>query len=438
MRTILHIDANAFYCACHAARDPSLRDQPICVGGRKLEDSSRVPIIVTASYEARAINKNIKAGMTVPEAQRLVPGLLVIEPNFDLYRRYSQAMFTIIREFTPLVEPISIDEAFADVTGCLRPFHSDAKTLAHALKEVMKKRLGITVSVGISTNKLLAKQASDLRKPDIVTTLYSHEVQAVLWPLPVGELYGCGKKSAAALQRLGIQTIGELAGADTERLRRSFGNSAVVYLKRASAGIDDSLVNPTSIRDVKSIGNSTTLPNDTRDRASLHRALLALCDQVGRRLRHSGYIGRTITVTVRDRFRKDIQRSRTLSHSIDFTEDIYKEVCALFKRHWNGELVRLLGVSISRLCKRPLSDDFYRARMEQLDLFDQTTTDTAPTREDLQRKRSLTLTLDSLRDRFGEQIILPARLIGEGAGAELLDKKSRGTSLEKDHLRLTD
>jgi DNA polymerase-4 len=412
-RYILHIDMNAFYCSVHAAEEPhKYAGKPTAVAGSV---ELRKGILVTSSYEARA--RGVRTGMTVRQAKALCPELLLIAPDFDLYRRYSRAFMKIAGNYTPLVEAVSIDECFLDVTGSGQ--FGTPLEIAEMIRRRVREELSLPCSIGVAPNKLLAKMASDMRKPDAVNVLRRRDVPALLWDKPCQTLYGIGPKTADKLRRLlNVRTIGELAATDVKLLREKFGVYGE-WMKRAAYGLDDSPVQPLSER-AKSIGHTTTLPADLTERHQYRRVLLNLADQTTRRLRKQGLMCNTVQIVIRDPAMKTITRASGLDAPTDAADVVYRMACRLMDEHWQeGDPVRLLGITLQNLSPKPDT-------AVQLDLFSY----------DLEPKRDkLVETVDRLRDKFGEDAILTAGMLGNDPSSLIRNKKIRGTSLEKDFLR---
>ena len=410
-RVVLHIDVNAFYCSVHEAAEPELyRGKPLAVAGSV---EARKGIVVTSSYPARA--KGVRTGMTVREALRLCPGLILLKPDFDLYRSYSMAFLRIVGDVSPLVEPVSIDECYVDITGS-KQFGTPVE-IAEELQRRIREELGLPCSIGVAPNKLLAKTASDMKKPNGLTVLRLRDVPTVLWPRPCVELYGIGAKTAAKLERLGIRTLGALAEADEAFLVAHFGANGR-WLKRAANGRDEAPV--TAEREqAKSVGHTVTLPEDVTEPAEAKRVLLNLADQVTRRLRRKSLIASTVQITIRRPDMKTITRAVTLPAPTDEAAVVHKAACALYDKHWpDRSPIRLLGVACQNLRERsevPL----------QLDLFEY---------EAQPKRAELTSVMDRIRDKFGENAILTAGMLGDDPSARIRNKKERGTSLQMDHL----
>ncbi|MDT3426912.1 DNA polymerase-4 [Paenibacillus forsythiae] len=410
-RVILHVDMNAFYCSVHEAENPeAYKGKPTAVAGSV---EMRRGIIVTCSYPAR--RRGISTGMQVQKALRVCPELIVIKPDFHLYRRYSAAFMQIAYSYTPMLEAVSIDECYLDITGS-RQFGTPPE-IAGAIQTRIMDELGLPCSIGIAPNKLLAKMASDFKKPSGISILRLRDVPRLLWHKPCGEMFGIGAKTADKLKKLGIGSIGQLAAADEGMLLDTFGVLGS-WLKRAANGIDDSPVNPQREQS-KSIGHTTTLPGDISGIAEARPVLLALSDQVARRLRRQKLVASGVQLTVRTPDMKTITRSRQLEIPTETAEDIYKTACALFRQHWDEEKpVRLLGVTLHGLT--PKEDSAI-----QLDLFDY---------ERQPKKESLNQVMDMLRNKFGENAVLTAGMLGDPHTGLLRNHKARGTSLQKDQL----
>ncbi|BDG61396.1 DNA polymerase Y family protein [Caldinitratiruptor microaerophilus] len=416
------LDANAFYASVAVAVEPSLRGRPVVVAG---DPHTRHGIVLSASYEARRLARGkVRAGMPLAQALRLLPrDVVVVPPDYRLYTDYSRRMFAIMRRFTPVVEVASIDEGWMDWTGCLHFHGGDPVRMALALKAAIRKELGILVSVGVAWSRVTAKMAAELEKPDGLTVLAPPDWPVRVWPLPVGELYGVGPRTVPKLEQMGIRTIGDLAGADPAVLRRRFGAFGE-YMRAAALGQDGGRVDPQAGDEVKSISHSLTLPADAGDWVEQKAVLLSLADQVGRRLRKSGLMGRTVTLTIRDGRFRTITRARTLPRPTDLTEEIYGAAARLLEAHWpDGRPVRLLGVGVSQLV--PAAEAY-----GQLTLFDE------PDR--VVRRRRADLAADALRDRFGEEAVMRGGQLLSRRGRRLLDKRAHGTSLQKDALRRHD
>jgi DNA polymerase-4 len=412
-RVILHIDMNAFYCSVHEAVEPDLyKGKATAVAGSV---ELRKGIIVTCSYPARA--KGIKTGMLVGQAQKLCPELIIIRPNFDLYREFSRRFMTIVYEYSPLLEAMSIDECYVDITGS-KQFGTPLE-IAGRIQNRIREELLLPCSIGVAPNKLLAKMASDMKKPNGISVLRKRDVPLLLWGRPCADLYGIGHKTAEKLKRLNIHTLGQLAAAQEKLLTEQFGVMGIA-LKHAANGQNDSPVQPEREQS-KSIGHTTTLPINFTERPDIHRVFLNLADQVGRRLRKQQLLAQTVQITIRDPDMRTITRAAKLQAPMDNREDIYRMACKLFDDHWSpGKPVRLLGITLQSLVDK-------NEAAVQLDLFDY---------QKQPGKERLNKALDALRDKFGESAILTAGMLGDDPSALIRNHKARGTSLQMDHLRL--
>lgn len=386
VRRIIHVDMNAFYASCHQAQNPDWRGKPLVVAG---DPERRRGIVLTASYEARRYG--VKTAMPVGQARRLCPQGIFIPPDHGLYLGYSRRILEVLFNYTPLVEPYSIDEAWLDVTGSER-LYGTAEDIGRAVQRRIREELGIPCSVGISVNKYLAKMASERLKPNGFTVLSPADIPRKIWPLPVDEMVGVGKKLAPRLREMGACTIGRLAAMPVSQLAARFGLIGET-LHRLAHGQDDSPVDPSSLNGTRSLGHSLTLPRDIDDPEDVARVLLALSEQVGRRLRQHGYLARTVTLTVRDHNFTTFSRSRTLFEATFLTETIYRTATDIYRCSCEPRRkIRLLGVSVSNL----LPDPGYR----QLCLFGRSE----------ERLVRLTMAADGLRNRYGETVLQRARL----------------------------
>lgn len=411
-RVILHVDMNAFYCSVHEAVEPNLyKDKPTAVAGSV---ELRRGIIVTSSYTAR--NQGVRTGMQVREALKLCSNLIIIAPDFDLYRDFSNRFMEIAYNYSPMIEAVSIDECYIDITGS--KLFGTPLEIASELQRRIREELNLPCSIGIAPNKLLAKMASDMKKPNGISVLRLRDVPKLLWPLLCGELFGIGRSTAEKLDKLNIRTLGQLAVADENMLREAFGTVGS-WLKLAANGIDNSPVNPVKEQS-KSIGHTTTLPKDFTNIHDIHKVFLNLADQVCRRLRRQKLVAQTIQITMRDPSMRTITRSHTLQAPTEHVDEVHLEACQLFDNHWPaGNPVRLLGITLQNLL--PKEDSAL-----QLDIFDY---GKQPSREKLNE------TMDRLRDKYGEHAVLTAGMLSDDPSALIRDHKRRGTSLQMDHLR---
>ena len=396
---ILHVDMDAFYASVEVRDDPSLRGKPVCVGG----SSDRRGVISAASYEARTFG--VHSAMPTAQALRLCPDLVLLPANFDKYTRESRRIMEIFQRYTPVVEPLSLDEAFLDVSGSERLF-GDAVTIGKAIKADILKETGLVASVGVAPSKFLAKLASDLDKPDGFRVIQPDEVRDVLDPLPVSKIFGVGPRNAKRLESLGVRTVADLANRTRIEVLREFGASGA-WIHDLANGIDTRRVSPHRVE--KSHGMERTFAEDIADREELRLILYEFCEEVSYDLRHRGLRGRTITLKARYASFKTLTRSKTVDVPVNEGKRIYTVARELLGRVPEGPL-RLLGVSISNL-----SD--VRAPV-QTGLFGSNDVD-PPTADGKNAKT--TEALDKLRRRFGKGTVVPASLLKRSS----LDKRER-------------
>jgi len=372
-RTIIHLDMNAFFASVEQQCNPALRDKPIAVVG-----SGSRTVVTTASYEARAFG--VKTGMNTYEARRQCPHIIFVVGNNRLYAETCEGFTSLCREFTPLVEVFSIDEVFMDVTGSLKLFGT-ARDIVREVKQQIKNKYGLTCSAGIAPNKLLAKLASDRKKPDGLVEILPQGVSGFLEGLPVQDLCGIGDKTRSKLGLLGITTCGQLGRADNNVLRRHFGVMGEM-LRNMGRGEDDSPVVPLEeTPDPKSIGHSHTLPSDITRRDLLDFHLLRLSEMVGRRARDGGFAGRTVCLTIRYKDFTTFTRRVSVQHPICETPEIFAAAKGILDGIRLEQAVRLVGVALSGLGAMP----------RQLPLFAKQT-----------KSRKLTRAMDEINTRFGD------------------------------------
>lgn len=353
-RIILHVDMNSFYASVEQSHRPELKGKAIAIAGNPKE---RRGIIVTSSYEARA--KGIYTTMNVGEAMRKCPELILLPPDFPKYRNASKAMFTILRSYTDLIEPVSIDEGYMDITDLSSERHP--LEIAQEIQMRIYSELDLPCSIGIAPNKFLAKTASDMKKPMGITILRKRDVPSKLWPLPVIEMHGVGESTAKKLASLNIQTIGELAHVEEYTIRQALGKNGIRLRARAN-GEDVRKVDPNSIYETKSVGNSTTLPIDETDIQVLEKTFEKICEKVAERLDAKKLCGSTLSIQIRDADWHNHSKSKTFQNPIYNKNVIYEEAIKLFHQSWDGAPIRLLGVTISNVFDRKQS-------VEQLSIF---------------------------------------------------------------------
>jgi len=343
-RAIIHVDMDAFYASVEALDNPGLAGLPVIVGGRA-EDRG---VVAAASYEARKFG--VHSAMSTARALRLCPKAVLLPPRFVRYHELSDRVFDILRDYTPLVEPLSIDEAFLDVTGCER-LHGAAAEIGRRIKARVREETRLVASVGVAPNKFLAKLASDLRKPDGFLVVTEAEAPGLLAALPVTRLWGVGPATAETLAALGVRKIGELLSASSALLERRLGSHAATLLELAR-GIDERPVVADS--EPKSIGAETTFPSDIGDAAELRLHLDRLVERVARELREAGYEARTVHLKARFPDFATATRAKTLPAPTDRTAAIRAAARELLEERLEraGRPLRLVGVSVSGL-ERP-------------------------------------------------------------------------------------
>ena len=384
---ILHVDMDAFYASVETLKDPSLRGRPVIVGGR----GSR-GVVTSASYEARAFG--VHSAMPIVTARRLCPHGVFRANDFASYTELSERIREVFTSLSPWVEPLSLDEAFVDVSGSARLFGSPVE-IARSIKGRIAG-MGLACTVGVAPNKFLAKIASARAKPDGLLVVARDEVESFLHPLPVTALWGVGAQTGEALERLGLKTVGDVARVSRRTLERALGDALGAHLHDLARGIDDRPVRP--FEAPKSVGCENTFEADLDSTALVLREVLRLSDRVASRLRTKGLCGRTVTLKVRYSNFKTITRSRTLPEELDAASEIYAVARSMYAKLASEKArVRLLGVSLSGLSPGP--------PRRQLDLL------TARPR----RETAASAAIDQIRGRFGEGAVTPATLV-EGPG----------------------
>jgi DNA polymerase-4 len=382
MKTIMHVDMNAFFAAVEQQSNPALRGRPIAVTG-----SEKRSIILTASYEARAFG--VKTGMAHFEAFESCPQLILVPANNRLYTHISTQIMALMKDYTPLVEVFSVDEAFLDLSGSLRLF-GGVERIAYLIKSRIKARFGITCSVGVAPNKLLAKLASEQKKPDGLTIYRAEEIPAVLENMPIQELCGIGRRLGRQLHGFGIFTCGQLARFPADILRKKYGIVGE-RLHNMAKGVDDSPVVPEASRaPVKSVGHSRTLRDDLKERDAICAFLLQLAEMVGRRARRYQASGRVVTLTLRYADFSTMSRQQVQPDYLSDSEGIYLAAVKILDSLDVEQPVRLLGVRLSSL----------RFQTGQIPLFPEE-----------RRRYLLTEARDRANDRYGDFTVMFARLL---------------------------
>lgn len=399
-RTVLHSDCNCFYASVECLKHPHLRSKPVAVGG---DVEQRHGIILAKNELAKKFG--VKTGEALWQARNKCPDLVVVPPVFEDYMKFSALAREIYCDYTDRVEPFGLDEAWLDVTG------DDGAAVAEEIRRRIKFELGITVSIGVSFNKVFAKLGSDYRKPDAVTCITRENYRQMVWPLPVTDLLCVGRSTGERLTRNGIRTIGQLAEAPDRLLKVLLGKNGEL-LQNFARGLD---VSPVAAFDaqpqIKSVGNSTTLPRDLACQEDAARVLFVLADSVGRRLREQGLLGRCVSVGMRTNGLVCFSRQVTLERPTDMTDDIHQVACQLVGQNYDWSTpMRSIGVTVSGLTgvSQGIQTDFFTDSQRRL------------------RRERLQEVSDRLKQRFGNKCIQPATL--------LADEELTGFDPKKDHV----
>jgi len=385
-KLIFQIDVNSAYLSWEAAyrlqhgEKIDLRTIPSVVGG---DEASRHGIVLTKSIPAKKFY--IHTGETLHSARTKCPDLVVVPPRYWLYMQCSSAMNELLKEYTPQIQRFSVDESFLDFSN-MEHLYPDYIELAQIIKERIKAELGFTVNIGISNNKLLAKVASDFKKPDNIHTLFPGEIKEKMWPLPVEELFMVGRATAPKLNKLNIFTIGDLATYDLSILKYKLKSHGVVIWNYAN-GIDNSEVRKSNFIEMKGIGNSTTIAFDVEDKETAYKVLLSLCETVAMRLRDSQNCCSVVSVSIRGSDLIFYSRQKKLLVPTDSTRKIYEVACYLFDDAWKGNPIRHLGIHITDFC----GNEFYQYSL--LDTFN------------YEKDRKINKTIDEIRMKYGSKAI---------------------------------
>ena len=389
-RVILHSDCNGFYASVECLHNPKIRSKPVAVSG---DAENRHGIILAKNELAKKYH--VKTGEAIWQAKQKCPELVTVPPHFDLYRRFSRLCKEIYFDYTDRVESFGLDEAWLDVTGSSMLFGSGYE-IAQRIRKRIKYELGITVSIGVSFNKIFAKLGSDYKKPDAVTVISRENFKNIVWELDCGDLLYVGSATKKRLHTMGIYTIGDIAKCPIEILRKHFGKHGDMLYAFAN-GYDVSPVAKLDLHDpVKSIGNSTTTPRDLVDFQDVKTVMCVLCDSVCRRMREQGFIAGTVSISVRDNTLQCFSRQRKLESATSVTDEILKAALKLFRDSYSFQKpLRSVGISVFDL----LPENSPR----QTDLFGN--------EKIRQRQESLDSALDRLKNRFGNYSIFPALLL---------------------------
>jgi len=393
-RFIFHIDVNSAYLSWEASHrlqrgdSLDLRTVPSAIGG---DPETRHGIILAKSIPAKKFK--IQTGETLYSARNKCPDLLIVSPNYNLYRQCSMALKEVIQEYSPLIQQYSVDEFFLDFTG-MEKLLGDPMQTSYLIKDKIKEKLGFTVNIGISSNKLLAKMASELQKPDKVHTLFPEEIPSKMWPLPVEELFGVGRATLRKFRDRGIRTIGDLASENPDDLKR-YLKSYGLLLWNYAHGRDNSPVRYNNSIPVKGIGNSTTIPFDVEDESAAHLVLLSLAETVGMRLREDDYCTSLISISLKTKDFFYYSHQKKLHLPTDCTSVIHQIACQLLAELWQGEPIRHLGLRVSELSSNNLF---------QPSLFE----------KDIEKQKRIDQAVDTIRLKYGAQSVFRSAFLGSG------------------------
>lgn len=387
---VFHVDANSAYLSWTAADliekgyGMDIRNMPAVISGNP---DNRHGIILAKSIAAKKFG--IKTGESLFEAKQKCPELKVFAPDYDLYLSCSEAMYEMLYEYTPLIQRYSIDECFCDMTACKKAMKNPIAA-AYEIKERIKKELGFTVNIGIGENKLCAKMAGELKKPDLIHTIWKHEIPKKLWPLPAGELFMVGRATEKKLQKFNINTIGDIAKASPVWLRTVLKSHGLLIHNYAN-GIDNEPVTVNEEIQRKGLGNGLTYSYDLLTREEIDTELLALCERVGERLRRYGKVAGLVRVHIRSSNLNGYSHQIKLTGTIETTDEIYVIAKQLIDEMWKGEPVRAMSVSLS---------DLYGHNQVQLSMFDS---------KNKERNEKLDKVVDEIRKLFGDGSIFRGR-----------------------------
>lgn len=384
--SVLHVDMDAFYVAVSLLEQPELRGRPVMVGGGWRS------VVLSASYEARAYG--VRSGMPMATARRLCPPAVVVRPDYDSYARASEGVMAVFAEVTPRVEPVSMEEAFLDITTAGRQWGSPER-IGRWIRNTVVDEQGITCSVGGASSKAVAKMASRAAKPDGMRLLTRGEVVPFLHPLPVGALWGVGESTEAELHRLGLHTVAQVAHVPRATLMRAFGEQTAIRLHHLAWGIDRDPVVP--VRRERSVGSSETFDHDVDDPELIRRQLLHLAERTASRMRHAGVLGRTVVLTVRFSDFTTMTRSRTVAVPTDVTREVHATACALYTAlGLQRARIRMLGVRVEGITEA--GHTLVQGRLDERE----------------HGWREVERAADRASARFGHHAVRPASLLGHG------------------------
>ena len=387
-RAVLHSDCNCFYASVECLLNPNIRDLPVAVSG---DAENRHGIILAKNEEAKKYS--VKTGEAIWQAKKKCPQLLAVPARLDVYKKFSDKVRRIYADYTDRVEPFGLDEAWLDVT---QDYKMNALDIAKEISKRVKDEIGITVSIGVSFNKIFAKFGSDYKKPDAITCITRDNYKTLVWNSPAKDLLYVGGSTRKKLEQIGIYTIGDIANAPIGLLRTHLGKWGDLIYGFANGYDSSPVAKIGELSEVKSIGNSTTAVRDLKNLDDIKVIAYVLCDSVCRRMREQGFVGKTVCVSMRDTGLYTITRQRTLNNYTALTSDITKAAMALFKENFDSKTpLRSIGVSVT--------DFAHNTVPRQMDIFSD--------ENKIIAEEKLDKTLDRLKQRFGNYIIRPASLL---------------------------
>lgn len=381
-KIIMHIDLNAFYATAEAIKDPSLEGKPLIIAG-----SSRRGIVSTASYEARKYG--IRSAMPTYMARKLCPEVIIRGVDFELYQKLSSEFFGYIKRYTNIIEIASIDECYADMTECMKDVEDPEKFLKD-LQDLLFKETKLKCSIGLAPTKFLAKMGSDYKKPMGITIIRRKDVSKIIWPLPIKDMYGIGKKTYPRLEKLGIYKIGDLATTESNEVKKVLGKSYEVFKMWANGFGSDEVI--MEAQDPKSIGHSSTFLFDTDDYDEIKDKLFQLTQEVSARAKNEEKIGTTVTIVIKDTDFKSFTRSKTITEATNEVDDIFKVAIEQYDNNFAGRPIRLIGVTLSNLIDK---SNFY----VQMNLFNM---------EEHREKCATKLLINELNNKMKKPMLIKA------------------------------
>ena len=384
-RIILHCDANSFFASVELLFHPEYKNVPVAVCGSAEE---RRGIVLAKNHIAKTFG--IETAETVFSAKKKCPHLVILSPHYDEYVKYSHALNEIYGRYTDRIEPFGIDESWLDVTGSTRLF-GNGKEIAERIRNDVKNELGLTVSIGISFNKVFAKLGSDYKKPDGITEISRENMRQIVYPLPVGNLLFIGRRTIESLEKAGIKTIGNLADAGTLFLEKKFGKHGAMISKYARGEDDSPVLTSNEQNDAKSIGSGATFSHNLIGEDAIREGLLPLCEEVAAHLRYQNRVSATLSLSIRDEFLRTISRQIPLEEPSDLAKVFLEHALKIYRLEWPPQKpIRMLTVTAINLCDK---------QAEQLTLFDE------DRHKKHQKRRELEKTVDEIREKYGKSAL---------------------------------